>query len=385
MPVPLPEATEEDLTPPTQMEHDFITRGLATAPPSESGLTDLQADLLGAIMQSMTGRKRDVRALRQIEPDAFAAGLRHRGALFRLRLVHHMALVEMVLQPEDQVARARVDRFAHELGVGSDSLDRLRATEPRAAALIEADFNRNQYLRRIEAKGAARTATAGIRPDLDIGQAWTQSMIDPDLARSWLALAELPPDSLGRQVHEMYLARGFVFPGLSGSAPPLLAQHDWVHVLADYGTTLESELEVFAFIARASDDPSAFALIAMVVNLFETGRLKHGAGLFEASPGHLSTPGMSVRFADALYRGAATLGHNDFLSFDWLSVAAVPVADLRDNFGIPPKSDAVQNAGSPGPFDPSGITSSQAQAGTRMSPVSGAGGVGERLGNDPGH
>lgn len=38
---------------------------------------------------------------------------------------------------------------------------------------------------------------------------------------------------------------GFSCPGPPGSAPPLLAQHDWVHVLADYGSTVESELEVF--------------------------------------------------------------------------------------------------------------------------------------------
>ena len=33
-----------------------------------------------------------------------------------------------------------------------------------------------------------------------------------------------------------------------------LAQHDFVHVLADYGTNLKGELEVFAFIGRA--DPT---------------------------------------------------------------------------------------------------------------------------------
>jgi hypothetical protein len=53
-----------------------------------------------------------------------------------------------------------------------------------------------------------------------------------------------------------------------------------VHVLADFGTTVESELEVFGFIARANDDMRAFSLLAMVVSLFETGSLRTGAGLF---------------------------------------------------------------------------------------------------------
>jgi hypothetical protein len=31
-------------------------------------------------------------------------------------------------------------------------------------------------------------------------------------------------------------------PGAPGSAPPLLAHQNWVHVLADYGTKVESEI-----------------------------------------------------------------------------------------------------------------------------------------------
>ena len=127
---------------------------------------------------------------------------------------------------------------------------------------------------------------------------------DPELAARWCALELLPADTLGRRVTELYRARGFAYPGLPGSAPPLLAQHDWVHVLADYGTCVESELEVFAFIARANDDPRGFGLLAMVVSLFETGALAQGAGLFEAYPGQLSHAGVAVRLADAMRRGA---------------------------------------------------------------------------------
>ena len=100
-------------------------------------------------------------------------------------------------------------------------------------------------------------------------------------------------------MYDFYKTRGFSFPGAPGSAPPLLAQHDWVHILADYGTRVESEIEVFAFIARANDDLHAFSLLAMVVCLFETGALDSGAGLFQADRGHLSQPGMAVRFGDA--------------------------------------------------------------------------------------
>lgn len=48
-----------------------------------------------------------------------------------------------------------------------------------------------------------------------------------------------------------------------------------------------------------ADDLRAFSLLAMVISLFETGSLPAAAGLFEASPCHLSQPGMAARFADA--------------------------------------------------------------------------------------
>ncbi|WP_330180833.1 hypothetical protein OHB26_31200 [Nocardia sp. NBC_01503] len=145
-------------------------------------------------------------------------------------------------------------------------------------------------------------------------------------------------------------------PGLPGSAPPILAQHDWVHVLAGYGTTLENEIEVFAFMARANDDPRAFSLLAMVISLFETGYLRAGAGLFEANEGHLRSSGMAGRLGDALRRGALTRGSHDFLDLDRFSVADRPIRVVRDEIGLAPKAGAAVAAGSVGPWQPGGIT-----------------------------
>ena len=38
-----------------------------------------------------------------------------------------------------------------------------------------------------------------------------------------------------------------------------------MHVLADFGSTVECEIEVFGLISRANDDPGAFSLLAMVL------------------------------------------------------------------------------------------------------------------------
>src|SRR6266496_5029399 len=164
----------------------------------------------------------------------------------------------------------------------------------------------------------------------------------------------MPPRSgtLGRGVADFYRDRGFAFPGLPGSAPPLLAQHDWAHVLAGYGTALENEIEVFGLMARANDDPRAFSLLAMVVSLFETGYLATGAGLFEADAGHLHESGMAYRMADAMRRGALTTGSHDFLDIDWFTIADRPVPVVRDEIGLVPKDASALAAGSAGPWQP---------------------------------
>ena len=225
--------------------------------------------------------------------------------------------------------------------------------------LASVDFDRNGYT----ADWSPDRARA-LHTSTELDQAWAQSVDDPELADRWAALETLGADTLGRRMWEFYQARGFAFPGQPGSAPPLLAQHDWVHVLADYGTQVESELEVFAFIARANDDPRGFSLLAMVVSLFETGYLEAGAGLFEAFPGQLSRDGMAVRVADALRRGALSHGPAgepdiDLLAVDWFALADRPIDALRAELNVVAKAEAAVSAGSVGPWEAGGISEVQ--------------------------
>jgi hypothetical protein len=252
-----------------------------------------------------------------------------------------------VLRPLPEDVADRIAEYARELLVDEGMIDVARRFAHGALGLAAFDFERNGYTATWRPED-----TTALHTSVELASAWDVAVHDPDLARRWAALADLPTGSLGRRVWEMYQSRGFVFPGLPGSAPPLLAQHDWVHVLADYGTTVESELEVFAFIARANDDMRAFSLLAMVVSLFETGYLRAGAGLFEASPGHLSAGGgVAVRIADAMRRGALCTDHEtgsdsiDYLRLDWFELAPLPLDDVRHRFGLTPKSAAAEAAG----------------------------------------
>jgi hypothetical protein len=137
-------------------------------------------------------------------------------------------------------------------------------------------------------------------------------------------------------------------------------------VLAGYGSTVESEIEVFGFIARANDDPRAFSLLAQVVSLFETGYAASGMGLFQYDRGHLSHQGVAVRLADALRRGALSAAANhsiDFLAVDWFEHAELPIDDVRDQLGIVAKDPRAIEAGSATPWEPGGISAYQYRAG----------------------
>ncbi len=357
MPVPFPDPSTVDLRPPDAAEVATLSRGVRGTIAPDGGPTELQALLVEALMPAMTGHPADLTG-EPLDPEAFARSLAARDEAFRTRIVQLVILGVLVLRPIPPAVVEQASRFAREAGVDEGMLTVAREFAAGSLGLASFDFERNGY-----------TATWGpddaraLHLSTDLAEAWESVVNDPQLAGRWCALEGLPPGTLGRGVADFYRSRGFTYPGLPGSAPPLLAQHDWVHVLADYGTTVECELEVFAFIARANDDMRAFSLLAMVVSLFETGYLRRGAGLFESDSGHLSRAGVAARLADAMRRGALCTGSVDFLRTDWFSLAHLPVAEARAHFGVVAKDPGAVAHGSVGPWEPGGISPYQWEAG----------------------
>jgi hypothetical protein len=273
---------------------------------------------------------------------------------FRGRMVQFMLLGALVLNPLPEEIANRLDAYARELGVDNDMLRVAHRFAHGSFGLALIDFQRSGYMASWD---PARSAALHTSRALD--DAWQQCVHDDVLYDRWRALRELPDGSLGREVAKFYDARGFEFPGGPGSAPPLLAQHDWVHVLAGYGSTVECEIEVFAFISRANDDPRAFSLLAQIVSLFETGYAMTGMGLFEYDRGHLSFDGMVVRFGDAMRRGALSAAANhsiDFLAVDWFEHAEEPLEQVRERLGIVPKGERAIEMGSVSAWEPGGIS-----------------------------
>jgi hypothetical protein len=356
---PLPSDADVFLQPPDEAEVGVLARGVATAVAPETGLTHLQSVLLGAIFESMTGFTADLADIAPMTPQAFAGALARRNLEFRTRIVQVMVLGELILVPLPDAVAARVEDYARELGVHEGMLRVARDYAKGSLGLALIDFDRNGYT-----EEWAQEQHDSLHTSAALAQAWQEVVRDPALAERWAGLESCPQGSLGRGVFDFYRSRGFCFPGTVGSAPPLLAQHDWVHVLGDYGTRVESELEVFALIARAIPDPRGFSLLAMVVGLFETGYVRAGAGLFQYDRGHLSgDEGMPVRVADAMRRGAVC--GKDLLAVDWFAYADWPIHEVRREFNIVEKSEKARAAGSVGPWDPDGISPFQLEAARR--------------------
>jgi hypothetical protein len=374
VPVPLPTPESVNLERPNAVEAQTLADGIASAVAGREGLLPVQRSMILAFFPAMTDHPVTLDDRPAIAPAELAKKLERRNLQFRSRAVQIMLLCALVRHPIPDEVAENVASFARELGVEDGMVDIAREFAHGSLGLAAHDFIRNGY----EGTWNAEESAAATHSSHQLTQAWEFSVDDPELAAQWAALESLPSDSIGRKVWEMYQSRGFTFPGTPGSAPPLLAQHDWVHVLGDYGTTVESEVEVFGLIARANDDLHAFSLLAMVISLFETGYLATGAGLFQSSTGHFSSdPNMAIRLADALLRGA--LCHDDvtdsnsidFLKMDWFSVAHLSCDELRERFHLVPKSEEAVAAGSVGPWEQGGISPFQVNAGRELAAKSG--------------
>ena len=268
-----------------------------------------------------------------------------------------MVLAEIVLAPVPADVAQRVAAYAEALGIHDDFVRIARSYAKGALGLAWTDLRRSGFTERWG--DSARMAPLHSKAAAD--DPFDEGMVDPELAARWDAFAELEPGSLGRSVWEMYRARGFRVPGSRRAGSAALAQHDFVHVLADYGTTMEQELEVFALAGRADPDPKGFAWLATMIGLFETGNVQQ-QGFFESNvrERHLDSPGMDVRLADALRRGKAIaeeLG-KDLFTIDYHALAAKSVDDVRAELRFPPKSSGSDRRRAAGPVRPDGISES---------------------------
>jgi len=349
--------TPIDPSPPSTEEVRLVARGIATAVAPTGGLTDNQVGLLQAITLALTGECVPYGDLEPLDAEALAAALADRPIEYRRRIVHHMVLGELILVPLPEDVAGRVAHYASALGVQDDFIGIARRYAQGALGLAWVDLRRSGFTDRWTEEQMAPLYTSNTMDD-----PFEPPRLDAELAARWHAFADLPDDTLGREVWRMYEMRRWDAPGVDTTTSAYLAQHDFVHVIADYGTNMPGEMEVFAFIGRADPDPMGFSWLATMVGLFETGYV-HEAGFFRADVRErtLQMGGMAHRLADAIRRGKVVQEHydTDLFAVDYHALAATPLPEVRAMLHLPPKGPQAREAGSPGVLEPDGMSDAQ--------------------------
>ena len=271
----------------------------------------------------------------------------------RRRLLRLFTLVELILYPMPEAATNTLKQVAESLRISDEFIDIVREYSQRAYGIAAKDLERKGYL---GDPTIVRMGYKNMRINKELTDPYDADEDDPRLLRQWQDLENCDQDTLGRNIWEYYQGRGFTFTGQKGSVNPTIAQHDWIHLLGDFNTTIEGELEVFSFIGSAIPDIKGFSFLIAIVSLFETGRLESwGGGVLNADKGHLDLPGMPERVADAIRRGR--ICNKDVMyGIDYFEYKDLHIETVRKLLSIVSKDEDIN---SPGVWHPKGITAFQ--------------------------
>ena len=202
----------------------------------------VQPQLLHTLFNRLLGQDLDFEKLSPVGPSDAANVLRSRAE--RDELIQLMAVMEILSNPLSPRVEQSVVQWAHALHVHERSLAYVRDLARGEVKKAVHDFYRLNWVGDLDRRAPGFDAL--LRRVGDPAYALTAEVNDAEAAR-WKGLGTNPGGSIGRTVFEFYGMRGFKFPGQAGAVNAATAQHDWLHVLADYGTTTLGEIEVLSF------------------------------------------------------------------------------------------------------------------------------------------
>jgi hypothetical protein len=161
-------------------------------------------------------------------------------------------------------------------------------------------------------------------------------MEDPALAARYRAWEKLPADSLGHGLVAFYAKNGFSLPGERKGFPEAGLYHDLCHLLGDYGTDPEGEVQVASFTAGFKRNRPLY-IVLFAVLIFSTGVNMRPSNEDFTTVGVLGKPGMAERMFAAIERGAqVNLDLSD--KWDYWAYAALPLDEVRRRLNVLPKA-----------------------------------------------
>jgi hypothetical protein len=275
----------------------------------------------------------DIDALPPITPAELAAGVHTPGLADQF--VQAMLINVLADGMPDPECMARVEAFATALGVATPALRTTRLLCEQHMILFRLDFHRRSHIKdmfvdQYRHHGGIRGVAAGV-----LGMRGLRE--DPELAKRYIALGDLPADTFGYAYFHHCRDQGFAFPGEPNGFPEGGAYHDMAHVLSGYGTTPEEETLIAGFQAGCKRVNPFYVILLGIFN-FSTGvnvtplAQPHITGI-------LATPDLAARFIQAVERGRQV---NTDLSDNWdyWPVLQLPLAEARRQLNVVPEQPA---------------------------------------------
>lgn len=232
----------------------FISGVLGALDWDDSGPGEFQLSLMQAVIDQLSdGNGPDVRQLDPVPASTVRSQIDDPRLL--RQLTNMVIVLELSMNPLPAGLAEHAEKYLLDAGLHSDYLAIVRDTAEGHLIRLHADLLRNPWYTEQTMKGIFRGHLAGlVRSKL----AYYSLAADPALAERWRSLRSCPDGSWGSEAARFYDDHGFPLPGEPGGIYEIGALHDWVHVLADYDTSPEGEIDVFVFIASTlSQRPAA--------------------------------------------------------------------------------------------------------------------------------
>jgi hypothetical protein len=284
----------------------------------DGGPTDEQFALAGALATGYFHTPVDPRSLEPLGPDEAREQLEDEE--LRTRVLHLMVVAEFCRHPLTRAQVLRTEDYARAFGISDEGQRLARDVMAAGNAVAEADYLRIFGDHQLELE----------EPVLAHHGDLAASAVHDEVFERLSHLGDCPPGSLGRAFAEFYDANGLELPGPENPFAGVFVAHDMSHVIAGYEATGLEEVALGAMQLGIADTDVHWVQFLGNIAVHEARFLHH-----TDAPPVLAAPGAMDVVAHALDRGSVTA--EDFTVVDHLSMADLPLEEVRERFGVPPR------------------------------------------------
>jgi len=305
-------------------------RAMKTLAAAEGPMRSTQRALLEAAKKVILRIDADLDALPAVTPAELAAGFP--ASELRQQFVNGMLVVALADGVPARETVAQVEAFAAALGLATPEVTSLRRLAEEHMLLYKLDLLRRGHIKDIFKNQLEQHGPLGLVKSV---LTMRGVMEDRALAARYRAWEKLPEDTLGHHLVAFYNKNGFSVPGERSGFPEAGLYHDFCHLLGDYSTEPEGEVQVASFTAGFKRERPFYVMLFSLL-IFSTGVNMRPTSDGFVTKGVLGKPGVAELMFAAVERGSKV---NQDLSdkWDYWAYVELPIDEVRRRLNILPK------------------------------------------------